>query len=1035
MPEKSHKTDGFKISTIYPFPFKIKFLDEVSYAYFSNQIPKLKYPFMRKSYLYLVACLVAGVFSIASFAQTVAISGNVRDSSSKEAIPAVSVIVKGSPLGTFTDDNGNFRIAVGKLPVVLAFSSIGFENQEVTVNSATPSIQVDFVLSSILVVGVEVGSMRSATRILESPVTIERMSPIILRNLPAPGYYEAISNLKGVDMHTASLNFRTVTTRGFVKSGNTRMNQLTDGMDNQAPALNFSVGSVVGLTELDVDNIELLAGASSALYGSGGINGTLLINSKNPFKYQGLSFNIRQGIMHVDERQRSKSPYYDWTFRWAKAFNNKFAFKIAGQLTQAQDWQADDYRNKKQIGVLSNVVGGNRLTDPGYNGVNVYGDETAANMRSFGEFVVGATRAGILSGSGGTIDVVSLLNAYYNAIGNPIYPTNAQRDGFYTFPGFPAALLAALNSGAIKTPLDNMFSFYNGVKNNYFQNYSVSRTGYEEKYLVDYNTLNVKFTGGLHYKITPRIEASWNTYFGTGTTVYTGADRYALKDLKIAQHKLEIKHNNWFLRGYTTQENAGGSYIATAVGALLNEYVKPSSAWFPQYIGTFSETRRLSGAAANDYTLHLAARAASDAGRVLPGTPQFEALSKQIKATPLRNNGALFLDRSDLYAAEAQLNISDVLAFSKQVEVVVGAQWKQWVMNSRGTIFADTLGRIKINETGGYIQLKKGFINNILTLTAAGRYDKQTNFEGQFTPRFTAVVRVAKDNNIRLSYQTAYRFPTNQDQFISLITGAGILSGALPEFQSFYKLNSTLPGYTPKSINEYRDSKDPAKVNLLVKAIFKEVIPETVISYEAGYKGLIAKKLLIDAYVYYSQYKDFLLTIGLGQATSPPRGTGTDRDLFSPFTTTNISYSQNSDQKVNAQGWGLGIEYQLPRGFNFYGNVYSDEIKDVPAGAATFFNAPKYRFNLGLRNENVYKNIGFNVVVKWQDENFYEGTFVTGTLPSFAWVDAQISYRIPKAKSLFRIGGTNVGNNYQRTGFGSPYVGGLYYVSYGYNIF
>jgi outer membrane receptor protein involved in Fe transport len=105
-------------------------------------------------------------------------------------------------------------------------------------------------------------------------------------------------------MHTASLTFRTVTTRGFLASGNNRFNQLIDGMDNQAPGLNFSVGNIVGLTEPDVDNMELLSGASSALYGSGGMNGTLLINSKNPFKscfqfdttrnYCGCSFSYRR---------------------------------------------------------------------------------------------------------------------------------------------------------------------------------------------------------------------------------------------------------------------------------------------------------------------------------------------------------------------------------------------------------------------------------------------------------------------------------------------------------------------------------------------------------------------------------------------------------------------------------------------------------------------------------------------------------------------------------------------------------------------
>jgi hypothetical protein len=117
-----------------------------------------------------------------------------------------------------------------------------------------------------------------------------------------------------------------------------------------------------------------------------------------------------------------------------------------------------------------------------------------------------------------------------------------------------------------------------------------------------------------------------------------------------------------------------------------------------------------------------------------------------------------------------------------------------------------------------------------------------------------------------------------------------------------------------------------------------------------------------------------------------------------------------------------------------YGNVFSDRLRDVPEGFITFFNAPKYRFNIGLKNESLYKNVGFNFVVKYQDQNYYEGTFVTGTLPSYTWVDGQITYKMPKTKSTVKIGGTNLGNNYQRQGYGSPNIGALYYVSYGYNL-
>lgn len=996
---------------------------------------------MRKSYRFLAALMMAVLFSIAAHAQTVTVSGTVRNSISKDAVPAVSVVIKGTSQGTFTNSDGEFSLNVAKLPVVLVFSSVNYDSYEVTVSDANAKLDIDFKPNTTLGQEVVVSASRVPQRILEAPVTIERMSGANLRNIAAPSYYEAITNLKGVDMHTASLTFRTVTTRGFVSSGNTRLNQLIDGMDNQAPGLNFSVGSIVGLTELDVDNIEMLSGASSALYGSGGMNGTILINSKNPFKYKGLSVNVKQGIMHVDGKQRKAAPYSDWSFRWANTIgkSKRFAIKLAGQLTRGSDWQADDFRNKSQVGVLSKVVGGNRTNDPNYNGINVYGDEASANMFQFAQVFRSSVQSNPLSAAfanaasgGATTNITTVTNSI---LGNN--PSAAQLGGYFTnlnaflnSPGVVAITTAAQRAQYLAA-MQGFVPINLGLNNNHIPNQSASRTGYEERSLVDYNTINAKFTGALHYKITENIEASLNSYFGTGTTVYTGADRYSLRNLKIAQHKLEVRAKNWFVRGYTTQENAGESYNSTALGVYINGLWKANSTWFTQYVATFSEGRRLNGPAVSDFTLHQAARSAADVGRLIPGTAAFETAAKTGRSTPIKNGGALFLDKSDLWAGEAQVNLSDAMGFSDKVEVMAGVQWKQWVMNSQGTLFADTAGNIKINETGGYLQLRKKLLNDVLTLTGAIRYDKQTNFDGRWTPRLTAVIKVAKDNNIRLSFQTAYRFPTNQNQYINLVTGAGVLIGCLPEFQSYYGLNSTTnPAYTAESIIAARATLDVTK---LVRSTFTPVKPETVSSYEIGYKGLLGKKLLVDAYAYYSQYKDFLATIGVGQSnqTAAP----SPAHLLSSFSTTNFSYVQNTTGVVKAMGWGIGMEYQIIKNYTIYGNVFSDDLRDAPTDLVTFFNAPKYRVNVGLRNDNVYKNIGFNIVAKWQDNNYYEGTFVSGTLPYFTWVDAQVSYRPAGTKSTFRIGGTNLGNNYYRTGFGSPAVGGLYYLSYGYNLF
>ena len=81
------------------------------------------------------------------------------------------------------------------------------------------------------------------------------------------------------------------------------------------------------------------------------------------------------------------------------------------------------------------------------------------------------------------------------------------------------------------------------------------------------------------------------------------------------------------------------------------------------------------------------------------------------------------------------------------------------------------------------------------------------------------------------------------------------------------------------------------------------------------------------------------------------------------------------------------------------------------------------------------KRYGFSIVYRWQNSFFYEGTFGVGMVPWMRTVDAVVNYKIPSTKSMIKIGGTNIFNKYYRTGWGNPQIGGLYYISYGWNVF
>ena len=222
---------------------------------------------MRKNNLQPALLSLLLLFSFTAFSQTsITISGNVRHAVTDDRVPAVSVTIKGTSVGTFTDDHGNFKLTTPQQPpFVVVFSSIGFETQEVRVENAGGGVNIKLRPASSLGREVVVSATRGAIRSLESPVSIERMGATTAHEVPGPSFYDAICNMKGVDAVTSSLLFKTMGTRGFNGSGNTRMNQFVDGMDNQAPGLNFSVGNIVGLSELDLDNVELLPGASSAL--------------------------------------------------------------------------------------------------------------------------------------------------------------------------------------------------------------------------------------------------------------------------------------------------------------------------------------------------------------------------------------------------------------------------------------------------------------------------------------------------------------------------------------------------------------------------------------------------------------------------------------------------------------------------------------------------------------------------------------------------------------------------------------------------
>ena len=296
---------------------------------------------MKKHILFLAflgcICLTNSIL----FAQQTRLSGTITDPENQQPLVGVSVSVKGKVIGTVTDTKGHFELATST-PATLVVSMVGYERQEVTVKDNQPlaiALKSDVAeLNQVIV---------SASRVEESslktPVTIEKIEARAIQQAPAATAFEALNSLKGVDMVTSGLTLRQINTRGFNNIGNSRFLQLTDGVDNQSAGLGFAAGSFFGVSDLDVESIELIPGAASALYGPTAFNGLLMTKTKSPFDFQGLTVQQKVGINHVnDPNGGGAKPFSETAIRYAKAFNNRLAFKLNALYMKGTDGYLTD---------------------------------------------------------------------------------------------------------------------------------------------------------------------------------------------------------------------------------------------------------------------------------------------------------------------------------------------------------------------------------------------------------------------------------------------------------------------------------------------------------------------------------------------------------------------------------------------------------------------------------------------------------------------------------------------------------------------
>jgi outer membrane receptor protein involved in Fe transport len=970
--------------------------------------------------------VVITVIGCLGFLQAQTITGVLLDKQTGEPLIGATVVVKGTTNGAQTDIDGKFELKITEQPpLVLVFSYVGYEAQEIQINTPQDlkrSFNLRLGTSETVLNAVEIVDSRITEKQQQSPLTVESMGLQAIKQTASATFYEGLSTLKGVDMTAASLGFVIINTRGFNSTSPVRSLQLLDGADNQAPGLNFSVGNFAGATEIDIQKVDLIVGASSSLYGPNAFNGVINMQTKNPFYYPGLTVFVKGGERNL----------FEGAIRYAQVFKNKlgtdkFAFKVNFSYLRADDWVADNMSASTNSWKPASNPGG-------YDAVNRYGDE--------------------------------LLSKDANNYDNPYF--NRAAPGLKQF-----FRTGYLEKDVVKYDVRNL-------KANASVHYKLTDK-IEIKAAYNYGTGTTVYQGDNRYSLKGLV-------FQQAKLEISQPDKFfvrAYTTLENSGNSYDAVFTCLKMQEYAKNDEQWRSYYTAFWNQLTIPGVLPPAArvrnlpGFPNtnsflWITAYDSINAVANSVLEQYhdslvLWHSMARSYADSATTLfggraalvPGTALFDSVLQDITTrTAFEQGGTMFYDRSKLVHVQGEYTFTPKLKSQEKpfMNITAGASFRMYFPNSRGTIFSDTIMSYQIRnkytgaerevtvneyrampkdsieivrtnrkqirnwEVGTYISASKKFElgaenKNAIIVTATCRVDKNQNFPVIATPAASLVYSYNNNHTVRVSFSSAIRNPTLQDQYLYYNVGRAILVGNLNGFDSLA---------TIESLREYLNSSSPTD-SIIHYLNVPKVRPEKVQSLEIGYKGVVAKKLYIDGSAYVSFYRYFL-GYQLGATLQDIGTTKQPKQIY--------RVAANSSDRVMTYGVSAGFNYYFVRNYSLNGNYSWNRINlmgstdpIIPA-----FNTPEHKFNVGISGSNIKikkaNGFGFNITYKWiQGFRFQGSPQFTGSIPTYSLLDAQVSWEVKKIFSTFKIGGSNLISKRNYQAYGGPGIGRMIYAS------
>jgi outer membrane receptor protein involved in Fe transport len=914
------------------------------------------------------------------FAQTSKIEGIVVDAMNSEAIPMAKIIVKGKNFGAVSDINGKFNLDldfsnnVSELTLIVRAES--YTEQEVQVKKETKSINISMKPIDRALNEIVVTSSRVSERIFESPVSIQKLSAKEILGTSSGNFYDGFKNLKGVDISTSSAGFQAVNMRGFNTTAPVRVVQFVDGMDNQAPGLNFPVGNLVGANPLDLQSVEIITGPASALYGANAFQGVVNMISKDPYRFQGVSAELKTGSRNLIEGN----------FRFAQTLDKKerLALKFTASYMQMKDWVADDSVANTYGDISANVNLSSIVSKLQYDQTLSQEDQDQwLALNNYIEFnpVVGqqglnikkVTAPGYLERNLADNDVQSIKSSLALH-----YKLNENSQISYTGKfGMGTAIYQGANRYSINDILFHQHKLEWSGKNHLVKAYAtIENAG--QSYDAVFTGINIsKASIGDNW-----VPAYLSKFFGTLGDLNDDYSNSA-SESQVAyamQVALDSANNSWYQPGTAAYDSVRAQIVKSADLQRGSKFVDRSALYHIDGQYNFSQVKWMDLMVGGNFRYY---------------SPN--------------SFGTIFTD--------TLLNPADTLADGSADP---NAEFK----------------KLSLWEMGAFLQGSKRFFNDKFRVIGSVRIDKNQNFEPQFSPRLSLAYNL-KSHNFRIGAQSAFRTPTLQNQFIDLNLGPITLIGNLNGIQNVYTLNSVTA--FKDSLNAVNGDLNAVDHKILQAKEYKALQPEQVKTIEFGYRGMFKNKLFIDADVYFNQYTNFIADVRVVRpqnGTMVGEESGFDAVITNKYDVYQVPV--NSQKTVNSFGAGIAISYAISKNYqasvNYtYAQLLTQTLEDdlIPG-----FNTAPHKINVGITGKNVWKNLGFTTNFQYVEGFEWQSTFGDGRVNSYTVLDLQLNYpfKVKDNELIVRVGSSNLLNQQRREIYGGPMIGRMIYTTIGFNL-